>query len=592
MNLFRETGGLVVWLLRIAGVFLRSNPVTTVIVVATTFTSLIAGMLAVVLPLKIILLVASDGVSKWFQPFVGPEGKDALVLVLVVTAIVSFFASIVLDALAERLSGVTGYAVSQGSNELAVVGNQEEEARTHFSRFAGILAGVLFSMAGFAVVGVVNPLLIGILLATVFAQFLFTAAVLAWSDQIDPRGLARFISRDPGDYLKILSSVNFLIVFAVLLYPFVWGSGGDAITALVSVIVMRRVLGTTVQACRSSIKMRKRRQVIDTLVFRERQLEQGERRDARTLREVFGKEARQQRVAEVLRSVGVEPDRLDVRWEDSRLPGISVLAVTNADGAGIYRQQIYLPRNDHRLENETVLFSHVSRGALGAPTVLARFSEGPFECQLCDAGAGDVVEESEWPTMEAMLVSRLCALSPPKELVRALTLSRPLLTDRLSRLLIDRLEVAVDTPDEAETFERLRDRLTNIQDALKRCPLCILNPEIKQPNVLLDHDGEPLVMTWGKWTLEPVGAGLPAGFGRQKMEQLAKSVSASRSDLPEGFGVDHLELAAVCWKLESQIQRNLFKAGLASVERLLENPLLSTDESPAGAESRCAGGNA
>ena len=103
MNLFRETGGLIGWFLRIAGVFLRANPLITIVVVSATFASLIAGMLALILPLKIILLVASDGVSKWFSPFVGPEGKDTLVIVLTVVAVVSFFASIVLDALAVLL---------------------------------------------------------------------------------------------------------------------------------------------------------------------------------------------------------------------------------------------------------------------------------------------------------------------------------------------------------------------------------------------------------------------------------------------------------------------------------------------------------
>jgi hypothetical protein len=109
-----------------------------------------------------------------------------------------------------------------------------------------------------------------------------------------------------------------------------------------------------------------------------------------------------------------------------------------------WQQQIYLPKQDYRLENEAVLFDYVSRGQMLAPEVLLRFKEGPFECQICDAGSGEAVDASEWGELRMDLLARLMSVRPPPALTRAYTISRPLLQDRLSDDLIQRCEVGVD----------------------------------------------------------------------------------------------------------------------------------------------------
>lgn len=580
MNLFRETGAFVSWMGRLGRLFFRLRPVTSTVVVIASTINRVTAILAFLLPLKVILLVASDGVSRWFQPFVGPDGKDSLVLVLTVAAIASFFLSIILDAVTDRLAASTGASVLRGSNELAVVGNQDAEAQTVYAQFSDVVSGTLFTLAGLGVIGLVNPLLLGVLAGIFLAQFALTSMVLGTTDAVNPGIIGRLVRNDLRDYLNILSSVDFLVAFGVLLYPFVWGGGGDVLAALVSIIVLRRVLGVMTGVVRDSVKMTRRRAVINALVFPEHQYRGKERDLMQTLRAIFSKAERQVRVRELLKGAGIGTDDVEVLWQDCRLPGVSQLSVKIPDteeGIRFYQQQIYMPKQDHRLENEAVLFDYVSRAQVHGPELLLRFPEGPFQCQICEAGRNRTVSDDNWRAVRHGLIERLLCIQPPRELVRAFTMSRPLLHDRLTDDLIGRLEVGVDTEEERKSLDAFWEILPTVRDRLQALPLYIQNPEIRQSNVLLDGDDNPLVMTWGKWALEPVGAALPGGINADAIEDLERSMRRARSDIPREFGKEHMELAGSAHELEQLIHGNLLKGALHCVERLLSNPVLVTE---------------
>lgn len=580
MNLFRESGEFVRWVTRLGGVFFRVRPLTSTVIIVASTLNRVTSVLAFLLPLKILLLVASDGVSRWFQPLVGPGGKDSLVIVLTVAAVVSFFLSIVLDALTDRLAASTSGTVLKGSNELAVVGNQGATAQTVYSQFTDVVSGTIFVLAGLTVIGLVNPFLLGTLAGIALIEYLFTALVLVRTDRVNPGPIGRLITHDLRDYLNIFSSVNFLIAFGVLLYPFVWGGGGEVLAALVSIIVLRRILGVVLEVIQGAVRMVRRRSVIDALVFREQPYQGKEKDVMRMLREVFHKEARTARARASMESAGVAFDSVEAAWLDCRLPGMNRIAIrVNTAGEGVrsFQQQICMPKHDFRLENEAVLFEYVAREQLCAPAVLLRFREGPFECQICASGSGEAVGDDAWRETRNGLIERVMCMQPPGALIRSFTMSRPLLHDRLTDDLVGRLEVGVDTGEERGTLESLWTVLPTLRERLRMIPLYVQNPEIRQSNVMLADDGNPLVMTWGKWTLEPIGAALPRGIRNDVLEGFVRAISRARSDVPADFGKEHMELAGSAYELEQLIHGNLLKAALGCAGRLLESPLLMED---------------
>lgn len=577
MNLFRDTGMAVRWLASLVSVFFRLRPLTTMVVVAASALSRVTTVLAFVLPLKVILLVASDGIPHYFQALVAPEQKDALIVVLVAAAIFSIFASVLLDFLKSRLAASTSVAVIWGANRLAVFGDQYNEAQSVYARGCDIVSVVIFTLVGFAVIGLIDPYLVAALAGAMLLEYLITAAVLARLDPVHPQGVSGAIYRNPRGLLDALSAVNFLVAFAVLLYPFVWGQGGNVMLAVISVIILRRVLNPLAQTIAEAASLVEKRSTINALVYREHKYQQLEGKDVRGVRDVFHKTARQQRVTELLSSIGKEPTGLQVMWQDPAVPGINALLVYVDDGdeRSVYQQQIFLPRQGHRLENEEILFSYVSRRQLPAPDFVTRSTEGPYECQLVTAGSGERVPHKSWLDVQLAVFEQCLAVAPPSDLIQAYAVSRLFLWDRLSDEMLGRLEMAVDTDEDRNCYRALLENMPLVRDLLRGMPLYIHNPEIVPPNVLLTRDDTAIVMTWGRWSLEPIGAGLPGPALNKSIDDIMGRLAAQRREVMECSNSHHMRLAGLCWNLEWQITRNLFRSGMATAASILESPALN-----------------
>jgi hypothetical protein len=577
MNLFLEAGSFLVWLARLTGVFLRARPLITMTLVGASAVNLVTSILSFLLPLKIIAMVAKASVSgaseRWFD-----LGGYTLIGGLTAAAILSLILSVATDALANRMAAKGGSAVLGNANQLAVGGNDYATAQAIYAQYGEVCAGALFVLVGMLAIAFVEPLLAVVVAAVFLLQFSFTAIALKNVDAIEPGLLARFISRDTKDYLKLLISLDLLVALAVLAYPFLWGGGDRVIDALLSFVVLRRVLRIMVRSLRSAIKLARRRPITDALFFAGQDYRQAEAPAVQTLRLLFSKQKREARAAQILQDLDIAFDRVLVDWCDSRLPGLLTLSIDVFRGGYKpirYQQQIYLPKQGFRLDNEAVLFDHVTRERLGAPAVIARYDEGPFRCQICAVDNLHSVGAERWCSIREQLFASHVSAEPPEPLVRAYRMSHPLLADRLSDDFVRRIGIAVDTAEQARCLEALIYALPKLRERLSELPLYVCNPEIQPASVLVDADLKPVIMSWGKWRLEPIGYGLSEPLAPEALEPMFSKLRARRSDLSRDYGVVHIELARQAGAFEERINDYQFKQALALAELLLENPLIN-----------------
>jgi hypothetical protein len=580
MNLFSETGAFVAWLLRLTGVFLRARPLTTLTLVGGAAVNRVTSILSFVLPIKIIAVVASSNFSGITNQWLNIS-QNTLIGGLTAAAVLSLVLSIVSDALAERMAAQGGATVLENANKLAVGRDDYATAQAIYGQYGDVCSGVLFVLVGFAAIAVVEPLLVAFIAGAAVLGFCFTALAVKNIDAIEPNALARYISSNTKDYLDIHVSLNILLALAVLAYPFMWGSGDNVINALLSFVVLRRVLRAASGSVRDAVKMVKRRPITDALFFASQGYIKTEAPASQTLRSLFSKQVREARGADILDGLGINCDHVTVDWRDSGMPGFHTMtleALRNEEKTHRYHQQIYLPKQSFRLDNEAVLFEHVTRARLAAPVMIARYDEGPFACQICDIGNCQEIGSRQWSEAHNQLFQKLITIEPPRSLVRTYRMSHPLLADRLSDEFITRLEIALDTPDQARCLDALVRSMPEIRARIWELPLYIHNPEIKPANVLVDADQQPLVMTWGKWALEPIGYGLSKPLAPEALESTLEQLHTHRNDLPADYASDHIELARQVSLFEKQINDNQFKQALGQAELLLENPLTNEIE--------------
>ena len=586
MNLFRETGSFVAWLGGLSRQFLRHRPLTTLSLIAVSLINRVTAILAFVLPLKVIAVVASHGHSGSMEHFLG-AGQNTLVALLVGASVLALVVSIVANSGVRKLSAAGGGAVLDSAAELAVVKDNFATAQLVYAQYGALIAGVIFVLVGMLVIGCVEPSLIVAMVGALVLEFSFTAAVLRRSDPLSTGRLARWISTNTKDYLDILASINFLIALGVLIYPFVWGEGADVFNALLSFIVLRRILRAAVASVRDSVRLSGRRAMIDALFVPGQNYLENHTQSTQTLRELFSKTRREQQAAEQLQAAGVDCDPVAVVWQDSRIAGMQPLAIETRQGdqpGPCYQQQIYWPRQAYRLANETVLFEHMDRESLAAPPLVARFQAASFSCQICRMPRDQPAEPSSektdkrrsWPAVHRSLIERLSCVAPPQSLVETYVKSHPLLADRLSDAFVSRIGIAVDTPAEQQCFDALMAALASLRTQLGRLPLYVYNPELRQDNVGGMYTAHPTIMTWGKWSLEPLGFGTPPGLTGDKLARLIAGVRQARDDVPADYGWAGFDLGRQAGQLETHIRNNQLKQSLQDAADLFQNDLIAS----------------
>ncbi len=578
MNLIRESVDSVRWVATVIAAFFQVRPWTTLTLIIAITASKIASILAFFLPLKVILLAGSDGVPRYFRFFIDPADKYPWIIGLSIGAVACYMLSLLLDSASKRLSEAGSSEVLQGANEIAVASSQREEAQGYYRRFSGIGANGLLAVIMFSVLGLINPLLLVVMAGLITLQYLFTAGVLHFGSPITPGPTQRMVRRNLGGYLTVFTSVDFLFGFFVLLIPFLLGSGGNLLLAILSILLLRNGLGSISSMVSGVHGLWKNRWQVDPMVFRDQQMRKKEKEVSRTLREVFRKHDREARLSSELNGAGIEFTRLHSEWRDSPIKNVFTFRVvlSKPSESDVYLQHKVFPSAQlHMLEHEEFLFNYVDRSAIRAPKLVCRFQQGPFFSQLCTYGGGVKCTKKVWSKISAGLMTRMWVYEPPKALVSAFNTSRPTLQGRLIPAFLERLEVALDKPREARNYERLLGNLGRLQDVLASVPVYIYNIDMVRENIVLDSEHRPVVTFWGRWAIEPIGASLPRTMKDKDLEEVLKDVRQARGLRESALTSSHVRLANQCRLFEREAARGRYNRAISRLPAILDNPLIS-----------------
>lgn len=571
MSTIRESFRLARWMSRVLRVFLKFRPLTTLSVVGMSVLSRITHLLAFFLPLKVILLAGSPGVPRYFQFFIDPENKADWVIWLSAAAVVSYLLMQLLDTLSTRLAEAGSTDIMERANEMALVGKERARAHSYYARLCQVVADSMFTAAMAVALVFINPVLLACLAGLMFVELLLTEVVLRFGDPLHPGRLQVFIRDNLREYLKFLSSINFLAGFFVILAPFLMGRPANILLAILAVVLLRRVFGALVSAIEESVDLYNTRIKIDPLIFRQHKLARPEAVTTRAVREVFSREQREQLVRKHLDPLLGNDGTCRVLWHDSPIKGAYTFQVVReAKGSprALYQLQVFPPKVAHSLDSEEFLFSKVARASLYAPELITRFGVAAFECQVCDYARP--LAPRQWKKIGPELLAHYWSFRPPRELVTAFKATRLTLASRLTDEVIERLSVAADSDEEQATFAELQRRLPEVRERLAALPLQIFNPDFSRSNVVLDGEGRVRVMTWTRWAIEPVGFEIPSGIAKKKIAGIVAKVNESRKGLKRPLTVDDIAFVRNCRKIERAIHRGQFKAALeVSVQLLL-----------------------
>lgn len=556
------------WAIRVVARLIRVSSRTTVLTIACNTAIRITRMLTFLLPLKVILLSGSNGMPRAFQPFLADDQRQEGIIILSLVAILSYVVTLILESSAKRLSEQGSQQFLAHSGVMWVVSDQTTQASRFFSRFLQICSGMLFSMAAFVVIAILNAPLAGFFIALICCFFLATAWILEVHPFSELTRLQKKIIRDTSAYLNILSSILFLSSFLIIIYPFILGYESNVLVALISFILMRQMLSALVDSMKNILALFSQRHLIDTLLFSERVMPPVEGRGEQATRNLFTRREREQTLAEELAEL-VEPgDKIRIDPLDASVRQALEFAITltnETTSRRILRQRVFPPQIQSRLRNEDLLFELVDRDAIDAPPLVRRYFHGEHECVITDVGLGHNPRAQDWSQVRLSHLETVWALEPPAALASIYAASHSYLHQRLTDALISRMEFALTSQSGEEVLTDFVHRLPEFRDRIARLPLCLVNRDQSRERMLSKADGGYYQLDWCDWCLEPSGYGLGKDLqDDNQLSELIVNVGKRRPSFSHaGVVINDLLLTKCCADLEQLIIRGKLVAGLA-----------------------------
>ncbi|MCZ0925753.1 hypothetical protein [Vreelandella janggokensis] len=555
------------WFLSLAAKFLRVAPFNTVVVICLTLIGQIAYIFSFFLPLKIVILLSSDGVPKYFPAFFSNLDKDFLVVLLSVSAISFFVINMITEKLTDRVALSATLKLMNRSHKLVIYEKQSDIAGNAYQSFSRSLAALVFGVLTIALLSLVYRDM-----AIVMVVYLFFSSAILFFLPHRNASLKDYIVNNLNVILDNVSAFGFFVVFGYLVLDFVFLEPPGIIFAVVSILAGRQVFTRVTSSVKSLFRLYNQKQKLDVLFFHGRALSLPEEVKQTVLWDCLSFKRRHLWVSKIFEEFKIikssEADyisRHSISWQQ---PPISQMGALIIKLHGFtYLIKVYDRNKSVGFNHEATLLSEAPDD-LPAPFFIGTTQVQGFPCSLYELKNGGIERSIETKRYDTDLLHNIYSVIPPTRLVNRYLRSKPTLPTRMDTAWLIRVEVAVISEKQGKSLENLAKHWELIRLLISDVPLSIFNPFTKSMAVWTSYDGVREAMFWEKWSLEPIGAGWPVEFESfLKLEKTLISLFESRPDLV-GFTLKHIKLVALIFEFENLILKQRFDMAVRLVPRI------------------------
>ncbi|MDO0946709.1 hypothetical protein [Chromohalobacter israelensis] len=541
------------WLAVLGAKFAWVLPFRTSLVVLVTLFSQIAHMLAFLLPLKIVILLGSDGVPRYFPPSFAKFDRDLLVVILGVATVGFFVAHTLAEKLIDWVTKSAAHLLVERNKKLVLFENQDQVAEGAYQGFARALAGLIFCSLALIALAWVYPEM-----AIVMSGYLAVVTFLVLGLCSYSERAREWINTNLSVLLDNLSAVGFFCVFGYLVVDFVVFQPPGILVAILSILAGRQSFGRVGAAVKGLYRLYNQREKLDAIFFHGRPL----------LKVVADKPGSfWQHLTPGQRSNWVEPllrefcdvdtpdlEEIDraLEWQQPTYPNIGVFLYRAQDA--VWMVKLFGQKKGSASQHEATLLADAPHG-LPAPDFQGSSQYDAFPCGVYRLEPGKTLSAHHHASARFHIYSQLLSVELTKPFVRRYLRSMSTLPHRMSYSWLDRLVVAVITPEQKESLEKLRIHWQELCDFLSALPLVIYNPSLKPGSLWqAEASGSLCVLFWERWSLEPAGAGWPTGRkALAKLHEAHQEACKHRKSMRH-FPSEHLMLSALAFELEQHVK--------------------------------------
>lgn len=573
MNFAKELQGFFRWMAGIARNFLRRSPRHTILVVSVSALRGILQLLAFIIPLKVILLAATPGIPAYL-PFVEPTHKDLWVVTLAFGAIAIYLVVQSIAPLLENWSLKTGQVLLRSANDLPVHADESAKAQKAFAELTKVFASVLFLSVGLIALIWLNPGLIYLLAFMSLVLFSVASIILnEGSDRLSPTR-AKLIE-NPSKYIGIWEGCTFFGAFIIILLPFITTGDGNITFALISFILIRRMIAEFGGAIKISARLAKQRLTISALFYRNYKLRTTEQSSHQSFLQLFNKRTRDDVFSRVLGQVLGLDVSASTQWLDSKHRNVKWFRVDLKTKDDIQEYQfdawVYDSASRFQADHAMFLFDHLAAEKLPRPAFTHRFGYEGYEVLLQETGSYVKLNPEQWKDLHIELVAELILTPLPNALIRSYQKTHPILPDLLTEQVFERLKVAVDNETEERVFREWMKIRPAVIDCLRKQPLVLINPDLNITHTVFDEETERWLHTfWGRWRIDVLSAALVHHGVFTNGEKFCSALQ-TRSNHQFGYSwAGDLKIGGLCQQLLTSVLSQRYKSAFDLMHLICE----------------------
>jgi hypothetical protein len=499
------------WLISFSRKIIPLSPGSIAIVILGTLVSQVFRLLAFFLPLKLIILIGSPGVPRYFPRAFLEIDREILVIWLGAATVGFYLLHLIAEKLIDVFADKAANQVLRRADKLAVLANQAEIALSACKKYAELVAAIIFVLLALGLLAFIHPSVAVLLAAWMATSFLITAITGSVR-----AGFRDWVERNSSAYLGLISAGGFFAVTILIIAEVVSGLEFNVLIAIISLLLTRQSLQRVEKLVANAIALDGVRPTVNALFFSSHVWTGA---PSATRHDVW-KLLAQPRLGEWLPVALAEVTGQKVvgaamtRFYQTGFPNLLAFdAEAELEGGG--RERYFVKLHGKRRElgaiNEETLLGSSFAAQLPAPKLLGVARVDDCRCHVHAALGATPIDRAMWAKARLDLMARCWTVALPADFVQRYRRSHQLLHERLLEIPIERLEIAAATPAEREIVRWFADHRQEISDWLKTVPLVLYNRDMVVDTMSLQKTGSIIVTQWARWQLAPLGAGWPLG---------------------------------------------------------------------------------
>lgn len=560
------------WIGAVLKKFFSLVPVPTLAVVVLTLVSQFAKLLAFFLPLKVIILLGSPSMPRYFPEAWAAFDRDALVLLLSFATLLFFLLYLMAEKILISMAKQGAAGVIARSLKLVLFSNQDEIASQAYQKLAASLATCVLFAVLFLLFAILYPAFLGIILAYVLAGP--TLVSLITNKQGELRSRLREKARG---VIELTSGLGFLLLFAFIVANFLLGEGVSFMVAIICLLLSRQLFNRMESAFKDALWLHDKRLQINAIFFTGHQLEkEPENHRHLKLLGLLALVERPERLVPLLERISGFPltsdSTLICRWKQSGLIDILVfnveLRVPDREVQYILLK-VFGSRHKKAALNEADLLLSTSGQALPTLELLGVDQLDGFDVHLFRSPVEVKASRDDAVNQLAERTVRCWQVEPDKNLVNRYCRSHPFLYQRLTPRMLARLGAISTEAIHRDQIVQLSNSFEGLLAELGKLPLAVINSSSPRELTFVTTSGELQLAHWGNWNLEPVGACLTQRLRREeRLKEMIEKAAEQREAL-KAVPLERILLSANCFAFEEAFSKQRYADAIALIPDLL-----------------------